>query len=148
MRLPCLKHEFATIYVAIYLYSTRVGGSKRLGILVERLLRRRTAWLSFSGSRRGRTGLVCGLCCVNPLDCAATLWQPRVRPAPASPTARLGRGVCCDGDNYLFRRTVVIADGDLPPTKRVFPVAMALETTGRDVKLAVSGGSASGSKGA
>ena len=67
---------------------------------------------------------------------------------PQAPPPALGVGFGCDGDNYLFRRTVVIADGDLPPTKRVFPVAMALETTGRDVKLAVSGGSASGSKGA
>ena len=143
-----LKYAFATLFVAISLYFTWAGGLKSLKILLDCLSRRRTAWLSFSGSRRGRTGLVCGLCCVNPLVCAHTLWPPRVRPAPASPTARLGRGVCCDGDNYLFRRTVVIADGDLPPTKRVFPVAMALETTGRDVKLAVSGGSASGSKGA
>jgi hypothetical protein len=86
-RLEC---DFATIFVAISLYSTWAGWLKSLKILLDCLSRRRTAWLSFSGSRRGRTGLVCGLCCVNSLVCAHTLRQPRVRPAPESPTARLG----------------------------------------------------------
>ena len=43
-------------------------------------------------------------------------------------------GFGCGGDNCRFRRTAVIADGDLPPTKRALQVAMALEARGRYLK--------------
>jgi hypothetical protein len=61
---------------------------------------RRTAWLAFSGARRGRTVMTCWRCCVNAVICMPALWPPQVRPAPASHTVRLQLGLL-DGVNAI-----------------------------------------------
>lgn len=47
-------------------------------------------WLTFSGSLRGRAGCVHHRCRVNVGVGLPVVWQPRVRPAPASRAIRLG----------------------------------------------------------